>query len=41
MMKRISMAIVMALLVAAMSISIVAADGGSGGNTPNLPTWSG
>ncbi|MCL4832352.1 MAG: hypothetical protein KJZ86_07925 [Caldilineaceae bacterium] len=47
MMKRISMAIVAALLVAAMSISIAAADGsgsgnGNGGITPNgLPTWSG
>ena len=43
--KRISMAIVMAFLVAAMSISAVAAAGsgsGNGGFDPDgLPTWSG
>lgn len=43
--KRISMAIVMAFLVAAMSLSVAAASGGGSGNVgvdPNrLPTWSG
>jgi len=41
--KRISMAIVMALLVAAMSFSLVAADGGGNGNynPDGMGTWAG
>ncbi|MFZ1756976.1 MAG: hypothetical protein WBO46_13470 [Caldilineaceae bacterium] len=42
--KRFSMAIVMALLVAAMSISMASAGSNGAGNQPTpdgVPTWSG